>query len=75
MAAYAVRHGYAATRDGRRFGPWQAGDIVDLDPADAEWVERDSPGALAPAEAAPEPARQARTGGDRQHRGGRDRGA
>lgn len=47
MTAYLVRHSYGASRDGRRFGPWVEGEVVDLDLADAEWVDRDSPGALA----------------------------
>lgn len=46
MTAYQVRHRYASSRDGRRFGPWAEGDVVELEAPDAEWVERDSPGAL-----------------------------
>lgn len=46
MPTYTLNHAYEAYRDGTRFGPWQAGDVVNLDLADAEWVERDSAGAL-----------------------------
>lgn len=47
MATYEFQGNYESFRDGRRFGPWTEGDIVQLDPADAEWIERDSPGVLA----------------------------
>lgn len=47
MATYEFQGNYESFRDGRRFGPWVAGDVVQLDPVDAEWVERDSPGVLA----------------------------
>lgn len=50
MPTYTVRHRYGAMRDGQRIGPWTAGMRIELDQADAEWVERDSPGALAPYE-------------------------
>lgn len=43
---YTVLHSYAATRDGKRFGPWVAGDVIELDQPDAEWILRDSPGSL-----------------------------
>lgn len=46
MGVYKLGHDYEAYRDGQRFGPWTAGGLVELDDADAEWVERDSPGAL-----------------------------
>ena len=69
---FTVQHAYSARRDGRQFGPWSAGDSVDLDPGDAEWIERDSPGALqadppaAPArEKPPTPNRQARPAANR----------
>jgi hypothetical protein len=76
MAQYAVVHAYTAQRDGQRFGPWQAGDVIDLDPADADWVNRDSPGCLQPADAAPAEGaeRQKPASRDRQHRGGQTRG-
>lgn len=46
MPTYKLNHAYESYRDGVRFGPWQAGEVVNLDVDDAEWVERDSPGAL-----------------------------
>lgn len=46
MARYQVQHPYAAFRDGRQFGPWDTGEQVELDPVDADWVNRDSPGTL-----------------------------
>lgn len=76
MTTFTVVHDYAAQRDGQRFGPWQAGDVIDLEPADAEWVLRDSPGSLTAVEAAPAEGaeRQKPAGRDRQHRGGTNRG-
>ncbi|MEO3923006.1 hypothetical protein ABGB07_03870 [Micromonosporaceae bacterium B7E4] len=72
MTAYQVNHAYTARKDGRTLGPWVKGDTVDVDPADAEWVERDSPGALS--EVKPKPSeRQKPAGPDRQHRGGANR--
>jgi hypothetical protein len=44
---YTIQHGYKAYRDGRQFGPWQAGDVVELAAEDAAWIERDSPGVFA----------------------------
>jgi len=74
MPRYEVRHAYQASRDGRQFGPWVAGDTVELEAADAEWVDRDSPGCLLAAGGVLEaPARQQPAGADRQHRGGRNR--
>lgn len=76
MPRYTVKHAYAASRDGLQFGPWEKGSEVELDQADAEWVERDSPGALV--EVQPKPAKPARTQApaqDRQQRGGPNRGA
>lgn len=59
MPRFKVRHKYASSHNGRQFGPWEAGDEIDLDGPDAEWVERDSPGALEPVEQAkPKPNRQ-----------------
>lgn len=79
MGDYTVQHNYRSTRDGQEFGPWTAGDVVQLDQADADWVNRDSPGALTAAEPAPapEPApeRQAKATPNRQQRGSRNRGA
>jgi hypothetical protein len=73
VTAYEAQWPYAASRDGRRFGPWAAGEVVDLDPADAEWVNRDSPGALVEQKPA-KGERQKPAGADRQHRGGANRG-
>lgn len=46
MPRYTVRHRYAAFRDGRQFGPWTEGAEIEVDTADAEWVNRDSPDTL-----------------------------
>lgn len=46
MSLYTLTRDYAAIRDGKRFGPWKAGEVVDLTDDDAAWVERDSLGAL-----------------------------
>lgn len=78
MPRYEVRHAYRSARDGRQFGPWVAGDVVELDAADAEWLLRDSPGCLLRAggaveRPANEPARAKPALADRQHRGGRNR--
>lgn len=59
---YRVQHNYGAYSDGKQFGPWQAGAEIELDDVDAEWVLRDSPGALEPAgesKAAAKPAKRA----------------
>ena len=72
MSAYTLNHAYSAARDGRQFGPWEAGETVELEPVDAEWIARDSPGALT--EATPKAAeRQKPAGADRQHRSGANR--
>lgn len=43
MPRYEVQHRYKSND----FGPWEAGDQVTLDdPADADFVNRDSPGTL-----------------------------
>ena len=52
---YRIAHRYTSMRDGNRLGPWAAGAIVDLDPADADWINTDSPGACLPDEPKPEP--------------------
>lgn len=71
---YRLNHDYAASRDGRTFGPWAKGDEIELDdPADAEWVERDSPGALTEVKPKDGGERQQQPAADRQHRGGRNR--
>ena len=46
MSEYQVNHRYGATRDGIKFGPYEPGHTVELSEADAEWVNRDSPGTL-----------------------------
>lgn len=68
MIRYTLAHGYTAIRDGRRLGPWAAGEVVELDPADAEWIERDSPGALVEVNQRRQPPTA-----DRQHRTGQNR--
>lgn len=49
MTTYVVQWNYKAGK----VGPWFAGDTVDLSPAEAEAVNRDSPGVLALPKAAP----------------------
>lgn len=44
---YHVQHRYEANRDGRRYGPWQEGETIELAVDDAEWINRDSPDTLA----------------------------
>lgn len=86
MPRYQICHSYRSFRDGQSYGPWEAGGVIDLSEADADWVNRDSPGTLALPEAAveaepdtpvEEPAkpktRQQRPARDRQQRGGADR--
>lgn len=71
MARYTIAHPYRSSRDGVAFGPWEAGETVELDTTDAEWLERDSPGVLVAESEAP--ARQAPAKADRQARPGRNR--
>ncbi|WP_328465528.1 hypothetical protein OHA21_43825 [Actinoplanes sp. NBC_00393] len=75
MAKFTVNHAYKASRDGQQLGPWKPGDVVDLEQADADWVNRDSPGCMSPTSAAPAEgaARQRSASKDRQHRGGANR--
>lgn len=73
MARYTVARRYSSYRDGRQFGPWVGGEVVELDDADAQWLDRDSPGLLTPERAPVE--RAAKPAADRQHKGGRNRGA
>lgn len=75
MARFVVAHAYSARRDGRLFGPWEPGTEVELDEADAAWVERDSPGVFAAPEPEPEPERQAKPAPNRQAKASRNRGA
>jgi len=78
MPAFTVQRRYAAYRDGQQVGPWVEGDRIELEQADAEWVNRDSPGCLLAAagivEPEPEPERQKPGGPNRQQRPGRNRG-
>lgn len=46
MADYTVNHSYRAFHDGKQYGPYEQGTVVQLDEADAAWVNRDSPGCL-----------------------------
>lgn len=48
MQQFHVNQAYAASLDGRRIGPWVAGDTVELSEVDAEFVERDAVGTLTP---------------------------
>lgn len=74
MPGYQVVHAYRSTRDGQQFGPWTAGEVIELTGHDADWVNRDSPGCLKAVAAEGEaPARQKPAGRDRQHRGGANR--
>ena len=78
MPAYLVKHRYSSYRDGQQFGPWAGGETVDLEEADADWVNRDSAGCLELAKPKPEPKpaeRQQPKTADRQHRGGSNRGS
>lgn len=74
MATYSVNHNYSALRDGVRFGPYEAGTTVELETADAEWVNRDSPGTLSRAKAkAEDKVEQPPVQPNRAHKGGRNR--
>lgn len=75
MPRFTVAHRYASSHNGRQFGPWEPGTEVELDEADAAWVERDSPGVFAAPEPEPEPERQAKPAPNRMAKGGRNRGA
>lgn len=48
MPRYLVNHNYRSFSDGRAYGPFEAGQTVELVETDAEWVNRDSPGCLSP---------------------------
>ena len=75
MGAYAVNHRYTSYRDGKLFGPFEPGTTVELEEADAEWVNRDSPGCLTDIAVAAETKGEAEPAKDRQHKGGRKRGS
>lgn len=49
MSLYVVQSRYYAEDNGRHFGPWETGTVVDLEPDDAERINRDSAGTLVPA--------------------------
>lgn len=55
MPRYVVNHRYQSRSDGRQWGPWVAGTLIDLSPADAAWLNLDSPGVVT-LEPEPEPA-------------------
>lgn len=72
MPDYIVSHRYTARRDGQTFGPWEKGDAVQLEQADADWVNRDSEGCLAEAKpkavkADKDEVADGKTGPNRQH--------
>jgi hypothetical protein len=79
MPEFVVVHAYRSSRDGRQFGPWVAGDLVEVTDADAEWLLRDSPGCLLPVAAEdpdndPDNEREKPPARNRQARPGRNRG-
>lgn len=63
---FQVMHRYSSGA----YGPWAEGDFVEVDPAEAEWVNHDSPGTLEKIDpekqAADKRARQAAEEQDRQ---------
>lgn len=65
MAKFIVQWKYGSSLGGL----WQKGDVVDLDPQQAEAIGKDSPGVLIPAD----PARQEQPHKDRQLKGGSNR--
>ena len=73
MAEYTFGWAYTARRDGITFGPYEAGQVTELDDADAEWINRDSPGILDQPEPEPEPERQAEPKPNRQAKPARNR--
>lgn len=68
MPRFKVKHAYQAFRDGARIGPWGADEEVEVDAELAEWVDRDSPGALEVVRDKPE------AKPNRQHSGAKSRG-
>jgi hypothetical protein len=89
MARFVVQHRYTSLRDGTRWGPWEAGQPIDLNDSDAAWVNTDSPGCLVlyvEPDPEPEPVvvdeepvdesdREAKPARNRQYKGGRNRAA
>ena len=55
MPRYTVQHRYFAIDNGQPFGTYEPGTTVDLDEDRAEWINRDSPGTLAPELSVAEP--------------------
>lgn len=53
MAQYKVVSAYAGKVNGRAHVRWKVGSEVDIDKADADWVNRDAPGTLTAVKAAP----------------------
>lgn len=45
MARYEVQHRYQSGL----YGPWDKGHTVEVEPHEADWINHDSPGTLAPA--------------------------
>ena len=55
MPRFTVNHAYRAERSDANltvFGPWSAGEEVEVDQVDADWINADSQGALVPASSA-----------------------
>lgn len=75
MKLYEIQHAYRSFCDGQHYGPWEKGEVVELDDETAEWLERDSPGVLKPAKAPAKSERAKPPTADRQHRGGTNRGS
>lgn len=85
MPTYNVNHAYRSFRDGVQYGPYEPGSTVELDATDAEWINRDSPGALIAAgtkraevpvpDAEAEPTQAKPPAANRQAKGGRNRAA
>ena len=75
MPFYTVQHRYGSRNGEQTFGPWEAGETVDLTEDEADWVNRDSAGCLelAKPDAPKRPERQQPKAADRQHRGGSNR--
>lgn len=45
---YSVQHDYESWDAGTRYGPWMAGDQVEVTEEQAAWLNRTSPGVLKP---------------------------
>jgi hypothetical protein len=46
MGLYRVNHNYAAASGEKTFGPWDEGVDIEVDDADATWINTDSPDTL-----------------------------